>query len=123
MQIYDIWITLLQNKAAIILIFLWIGWGAILLLRTMQSIWGDRLNLLEYISLATGGWVLPIFSISLLIFVLGAVFSIHIELLILLVFMFLSTGVAAWSMHRNKVKLKGKRQYSNESAEISVDLR
>ncbi len=108
MQIYDIWATLLQDKAAIILILLWIGWGAILLLWTMQSIWGDRLSLLEYISLAMGGWVLPIFLISLLVFVLGLVFNVHLELLNLFVLMFLSAGVATWSINHNKEKPKGK---------------
>ncbi len=108
MQIYDIWATLLQDKAAIILILLWIGWGAILLLWTMQSIWGDRLSLLEYISLAMGGWVLPIFLISLLVFVLGLVFNVHLELLNLLVLMFLGAGVATWSINHNKEKPKGK---------------
>ena len=102
MQIYDIWVSLSQDKEALVFTFSWIGWGIVVLLAIMRSIWGGKLSYLEYLSLALGGWVLPIFLLSLLILALGILLGIRFNLLTLLVLIFLSAGVATWTVNRKK---------------------
>lgn len=102
MQIYEIWVSLSQDKEALVFTFFWTGWGMVVLLSIMRGIWGDKPGYSEYLSLALGGWVLPIFLLSLLILALGILLGIQFNLLTLLVLMFFSAGFATWTVNHKK---------------------
>jgi len=100
MQIYDIWAGLLEDREALIVFMLWVAWGAAVIYGIIRSIGGARLNHLEYLSLAAGGWVLPLLGLSLLILTLGGVRRVDFLRPALLVFMICSAGLALWRFAR-----------------------
>ncbi len=75
--IFDSLRVLSQNTAAVLSISLIVCWGMIISMALLKITLKRELGFAEYFSIAAGGWVLPVFMISILVFVMGIIFNVR----------------------------------------------
>jgi hypothetical protein len=98
----DSWFALIEYDREIIVFLSCMLWGSIVTISVLRTAGGVRLGLSESISLALGGWVLPVLPASILIIGLGILFKVHPDPLVLGTLMIGSMGVAVWSLSKEK---------------------
>ncbi len=98
--LFDSWQVLSLDKWPILVILACVSWGMVITVIVLRSITDLNHNLSEYSSLALAGWIVPLFPVSILVFVLAVTFNIRPNLQVAIAGFILSLGLLIWANRR-----------------------